>query len=57
MASDDAERGGDVAPKTNIPLSASATIGSTIIEIFASVDGTTVEDGGTQSDGPYDNAA
>lgn len=40
----------------DVPLSAPATIGATIVEIVLDVDGTFIEDCWTQSEGPRDDA-
>ncbi|KAF3656762.1 hypothetical protein FXO38_13995 [Capsicum annuum] len=54
--SDNAERGSDVAPTIDVPLSVLATTGATTVQIVRTADGTTVKYGVTQSKGQRDDA-
>lgn len=47
QVSDNSQGGSDVAPTLDVPLSALATIITTIVDNVPVSDGTTIEDGGT----------
>lgn len=51
------KEGGDVVPLIYVPLSTLAIIGATTVEVISAVDGTSVNEGGTQSEGPYVDTA
>lgn len=47
--------GSDIALTIEVPLSASATNGATIVEAIPAANGTPVDDGRTQFDSPHDD--